>query len=146
MNSLVAIRWWRLSQTLGIARPSIGSQATLTHSWLDPGDSATNSAHEDLPRYCKQLFRKHHDLVRQRVAEDNLLEFRATQGWEPLFKFLGEKVPEGPYPRAHDWRTHQDEDDAYMQTLYNAFFQRLALLGFGGWWVGFLRSKIPVHL
>ncbi|KAI4176566.1 MAG: hypothetical protein LQ343_000857 [Gyalolechia ehrenbergii] len=104
--------------------------------------------HNDFPRYGKQLFRDHNDMVRQLVAKDNLLEFQASQGWEPLCKFLDKKVPEGPYPRTHNWRIYQQEDDAYMQMLYKGTFKKVALalspvaLGFGAWWLGFLRFEV----
>ena len=41
-------------------------------------------------------------MVRKLVPEENLLEFHVKQGWEPLCEFLGEPVPEGPFPRTND--------------------------------------------
>jgi hypothetical protein len=34
--------------------------------------------------------------------KDKLLVFQATDGWEPLCKFLGKPVPAVPYPRVND--------------------------------------------
>ena len=36
------------------------------------------------------------------MPKENLLEFKSEDGWDPLCKFLGEKVPEGTYPRTND--------------------------------------------
>jgi len=50
----------------------------------------------------RRKYLDHYAHVRRVVPKDNLLEFRSEDGWEPLCKFLGEKVPEEPYPRVND--------------------------------------------
>ncbi|MCJ1244980.1 hypothetical protein MMC30_002181 [Trapelia coarctata] len=50
----------------------------------------------------RQRYLDHYTYVRSIVPKDNLLEFRSEDGWEPLCKFIGEKVPDEPYPRADD--------------------------------------------
>ena len=42
--------------------------------------------------------------VKARVPADRLLVFRATDGWEPLCRFLGRPIPATPYPRTNDRR------------------------------------------
>ena len=54
------------------------------------------------PTNGKAVFREHYAMVRKLVPEENLLEFHVKQGWEPLCEFLGEPVPEGPFPRTND--------------------------------------------
>ncbi|KAF1994506.1 hypothetical protein P154DRAFT_447468 [Amniculicola lignicola CBS 123094] len=47
----------------------------------------------------KKAFEKHYQMVRELVPKGNLLEFGPEFEWEPLCKFLGEKVPKGEkYP------------------------------------------------
>jgi hypothetical protein len=50
----------------------------------------------------RQAYVDHYAHVRAVVPKDNLLEFRSEDGWEPLCKFLGKQVPEGPYPHIND--------------------------------------------
>ena len=50
----------------------------------------------------REGFIKHNEHVRVIVPKENLLVFEARDGWEPLCKFLGKPVPEGPYPRINE--------------------------------------------
>lgn len=57
----------------------------------------------DFPNRGKAIFKKHYEEVRQIVPKDNLLEFKVTDGWEPLCEFLGENVPLGhKFPNVND--------------------------------------------
>lgn len=40
--------------------------------------------------------------VRRVVPEEKRLEFSLDQGWEPLCRFLGNEVPEKPFPQTND--------------------------------------------
>lgn len=44
------------------------------------------------------LYNQHEERVKQCVPEDRLLIFDASEGWEPLCKFLGAEVPDVPFP------------------------------------------------
>jgi hypothetical protein len=46
-------------------------------------------------------FEAHNERVRKSVPSDRLLEWRASDGWEPLCAALGVSVPEEPFPRAN---------------------------------------------
>ena len=46
-------------------------------------------------------FERHNAGVRKRVSRDRLLEWTASDGWEPLCKALGLPVPQEPFPRAN---------------------------------------------
>lgn len=50
----------------------------------------------------KKSFIEHHDMVRRLVPKENLLEYSVKEGWEPLCKFLGEPVPDEPFPCLND--------------------------------------------
>ena len=62
-------------------------------------------------------FNEHNEYIRSLVPKERLLKFQPQDGWEPLCEFLGEEVPDKPYPRA--W----DKDEVAKQA---------ALL----WWIG----------
>jgi len=53
-------------------------------------------------------YRRHETVVRSYFAErpDDLLIYDLTggEGWEPLCRFLGQPVPEAPFPRANQFR------------------------------------------
>jgi hypothetical protein len=46
-------------------------------------------------------FEAHNERVRREVPAARLLEFRASEGWEPLCAALGVAAPEAPYPRVN---------------------------------------------
>jgi Sulfotransferase domain len=46
----------------------------------------------------REGFVKHYEHIRSLVPEDNLLEHRSQDGWEPLCKFLGKPIPDEAYP------------------------------------------------
>jgi len=43
-------------------------------------------------------FEKHNEEVRQIIPADRLLEWQATEGWEPICAALDLPVPDGPFP------------------------------------------------
>jgi hypothetical protein len=52
--------------------------------------------------HALEVFHRHVDRVREVVADDRLLVFRATDGWEPLCRFLDVPVPDGPFPHLNE--------------------------------------------
>lgn len=50
----------------------------------------------------KQVYLDHLQEVRSLVSPENLLEYRVSDGWGPLCKFLGDELPEDPFPRDND--------------------------------------------
>ncbi|CZR69238.1 uncharacterized protein PAC_19138 [Phialocephala subalpina] len=59
----------------------------------------------DFEHRGKDVFNRHYAEVRSLVPKENLLEFRVTDGWEPLCNFLGERVPMGQkFPNVNDNR------------------------------------------
>ena len=50
------------------------------------------------PAAMRAAFSRHNDAVRARVPAEQLLEWRATDGWIPICSRLGLAVPEGPFP------------------------------------------------
>ena len=55
-------------------------------------------AHMQDRAYMTDYFRRHTEEVKRTIPPERLLIYEAGQGWEPLCKFLGVKVPQEPYP------------------------------------------------
>jgi hypothetical protein len=62
--------------------------------------SRFTSALED-PEACMAAFERHNARVRETIPRARLLEWRATEGWEPLCTALGLPIPEEPFPRTN---------------------------------------------
>ncbi|KAH7127555.1 P-loop containing nucleoside triphosphate hydrolase protein [Dactylonectria macrodidyma] len=57
----------------------------------------------DFPNRGKDVFKRHYAEIRALVPQDNLLEYRVQDGWDPLCKFLGEPIPKGySFPNVND--------------------------------------------
>lgn len=55
----------------------------------------------DDPKHVIGVFERHNQDVIDSVPADRLLVFEASQGWEPLCRFLGVDVPDEDYPRVN---------------------------------------------
>jgi hypothetical protein len=51
-----------------------------------------------------EVFERHNEAVRLRVAPERLLVFDVREGWAPLCDFLGVVAPDGPFPRLNEAR------------------------------------------
>jgi hypothetical protein len=47
------------------------------------------------------VYERHNDAVKRAIPPQRLLVYEASQGWEPLCRFLGKPVPSGPFPRVN---------------------------------------------
>ncbi|KAJ5374315.1 hypothetical protein N7517_006321, partial [Penicillium concentricum] len=74
----------------------------------------------------KQTYQKHYDRVREMAAERNmeLLEYKITDGWGPLCKFLGHDMPENPFPSGND----KQEVNSRIKAIINREVRRLLLI------------------
>lgn len=54
------------------------------------------------PKGERQAYKDHYALVRSLVPKERLLEYRVSDGWEPLCKFLGKEIPDEPFPRVNN--------------------------------------------
>jgi hypothetical protein len=48
--------------------------------------------------HAMAVFRAHNEEVQSTIAPERLLTYEATQGWEPLCRFLDVPVPDTPFP------------------------------------------------
>lgn len=51
--------------------------------------------------HCINVFKKHIENMRKTIKPEKLLEFNVSEGWEPLSKFLEQKVPNTPFPHTN---------------------------------------------
>jgi len=79
--------WWAMVRTLILERTFDGR--------LDDRDHAI------------AVYRRHNEAVERAIDPRRLLVYEASQGWEPLCRFLGKPVPAEPFPRVNttdEWR------------------------------------------
>lgn len=81
------------------------------NSYDDPAEAV---AHSFVDKMWKEMFKgnftenasevwhKHHEMVRNLVPKENLLEYSVKEGWNPLCEFLNVPVPNEPFPRLND--------------------------------------------
>jgi hypothetical protein len=48
-----------------------------------------------------EAYLRHNDAVRQAIPADRLLNYRVSEGWAPLSKFLGVDLPDEPFPHVN---------------------------------------------
>ena len=53
-------------------------------------------------QYALEVYQEHIDHVVRIVPKERLLQFEVKEGWEPLCKFLGKRVPNEPFPRMNE--------------------------------------------
>jgi hypothetical protein len=53
------------------------------------------------PAHAKAVYRRHVEAVTAALPPERLLVFDVADGWEPLCRFLGQPIPEAPFPRTN---------------------------------------------
>ena len=96
MNTTILARIWEL-ETLPEDQLTPRAYITLRmiRDWTFGGETRSEV-------HVKSIFNAHNEAVRSLVPPDRLLEYRITEGWEPLCRFLGCAVPDEPYPHSND--------------------------------------------
>lgn len=81
----------------------------------------------------KQVYKEHYALVESLVPEDNLLRYKVQEGWEPLCRFLGQPVPDVPFPQGNEVAELVAVTNAYVRIeaikAWWNFFYVVAFLG-----------------
>jgi hypothetical protein len=55
---------------------------------------------------AREMHRLYYRLVREMVPPERKLEYKIGDGWEPLCRFLGDEVPDVPFPWVNDRAEH----------------------------------------
>jgi len=75
------------------------------HAWLDMANGvvAKTGFQADLDRDgLVNAFAAHSKMVKETIPASQLLVFAVKEGWEPLCTFLGEPIPDEPFPHTND--------------------------------------------
>lgn len=80
------------------------------------------------------IYTRHNEFVRKVVPQERLLEHESSQGWEPLCRFLGREVPEGPYPHLNDTQELKTSF-MFVMRIGLAFWFGLAAVCAGTYWM-----------
>lgn len=76
---------------------------------------------------ARQAFADHYAMVRDTAPRDRLLEFKSTDGWQPICSFLGVAEPDEEYPRIND---------------ANEYLHAHRMM----WWLAFRKMAVKVSL
>ncbi len=80
----------------------------------------------DFPQFGRRVFDEHNNDVRRLVPSDKFLEFRATDGWEPLCRFLEKATPQDKaYPRTNDVQSFLTSFEAMNKTVFSQVLRSL---------------------
>lgn len=79
----------------------------------------------------KRGFQEHYDNVRRLVPKERLLEYRIEEGWETLCKFLGESVPDEPFPKGNSAEDFQSAIKLIWKVQAVTAVLKVAMLGGG---------------
>jgi hypothetical protein len=85
-----------LSESAKTSHESRGAGEMLKAVGWDPDDPRLHDRDFMLERY-----HRHNAEVRAAIPPSRLLEFQASDGWEPLCRFLGRPIPGTPFPHAN---------------------------------------------
>lgn len=93
----------RLSTTLEEFRPFVSESASLEKFLRLSDILGAILTNGDFSRQnCLRSFEAHNAAVQEYVPEERLLVFRVQDGWEPLCQFLGQNIPEEPFPHLNE--------------------------------------------
>lgn len=120
----------------------------LIASWFSPIDANAIALNElilqETPMYAalwrdyqngtgtaKQVYHDYNAEIRRLVPEDRLLVLNVREGWAPLCEFLGEVVPDKPFPRRNDKAQFASNNDQIGSVVAAATRRNMAVFGAG---------------
>lgn len=100
--------WWQSANAtiLPIARMALAPDWREGRALLDLLERFAATEDWDDSETLMAAYERHNAEVRAGTAPHRLLEWRATEGWEPICKALDVPVPDIPFPwanRREDW-------------------------------------------
>lgn len=99
--------WWESvnSTILPVARMALADDWKDGRDLLTLLERFTGAKQWDDPATLMAAYERHNEEVRKNVPANQLLEWRAEQGWEPLCRALDVPIPEEEFP----WVNRRDE-------------------------------------
>ena len=100
--------WWQSAEAtfLPVARLALAPDWNDGRGLNQLLERFTSSQQWDDPATLMAAYERHNALVRQTIPAHRLLEWQASEGWEPLCRALGVPMPAQPFPwtnRREDW-------------------------------------------
>ena len=100
--------WWQSAEAtfLPVARLALAPDWNDGRGLNQLLERFTSSQQWDDPATLMAAYERHTALVRQTSPAHRLLEWQASEGWEPLCRALGVPMPAQPFPwtnRREDW-------------------------------------------
>jgi Sulfotransferase domain len=104
-----AAKWWESADEtiFPVLRNPVEPEHEEWHKMVHELATREISEDWDNPERAQAFYERHNEQVRREAPPDRLLEWRATDGWEPLCEALGVDVPAEPFPRVNtreEWR------------------------------------------
>lgn len=95
----------------------------------------------DFKAHGKRKYVQHCEDIRNLVPKERLLEFKVSQGWQPLCVFLGHEIPEVGFPSGNDIAVFQRNFSRMLSILMSFYLMRsvniccylFALAAFASW-------------
>ncbi|OTA97431.1 hypothetical protein M434DRAFT_7909 [Hypoxylon sp. CO27-5] len=77
---------------------------------------------------AKTSYNEYYERIRGMVPPERRLEYKLGDGWEPLCAFLGKEVPDVPFPRLNDRKTHSAGDSKRKATILLTTLKKTGLM------------------
>jgi hypothetical protein len=92
--------WWHSADEtiLPYARMALAPDWSEGRGFLDLLERFTGTTRWDDPATMIAAYERHNAEVRRLAPPERLLEWRATDGWQPICDALGLSVPDRPFP------------------------------------------------
>jgi hypothetical protein len=100
--------WWQSCEAtfLPFARLALAPNWSHGHGLTDLLERFTGTTNWDDPATLMAAYERHNAEVRRTAPSQRLLEWQATEGWEPVCRVLGQPIPDQPFPwtnRRSEW-------------------------------------------
>ncbi|KAM0342408.1 hypothetical protein ACHAPU_009595 [Fusarium lateritium] len=82
---------------------------------------------DDTIEHLKTAYVRHYRYVRDNVPSEQLLDFKLSQGWEPLCEFLGREIPDVPFPHVNDSAEYAARSKRLGKKMIKAALRNLLL-------------------
>lgn len=79
----------------------------------------------------KWVYEEHTAMIRGLVPKENLLDWSAEDGWEPLCKFLGKDVPDKEFPSGNMGSTFMQRLNEIQKDQFQTAIRNLSIIGVG---------------
>ncbi|KAH9909065.1 hypothetical protein F4778DRAFT_211081 [Xylariomycetidae sp. FL2044] len=89
--------------------------------------------------HARKAYDEYFERIRSMVPPERRLEYRMGDGWGPLCAFLGRDIPDVPFPRVNDRKTHNEGETQTVMRIFKRGGVKaapfvVAAVAFLGWW------------